>query len=282
MSRSQPAPQQSEHRNPSTPLPSAGHQARADQLKTQLSNQFYDIETVQWLAEAGSTNDIARSFEGKGNTLIISDLQLSGRGQAGRVWQSPSGNLYLSLLAGLHHAVSGRLALEVALALANIPILTGIHDIQIKWPNDLYYQQAKGQQCKWGGILIEPLHQNQVVIGVGINLVPMQDQVRDQQVTDLSSILGKQIDRYELAYQVTQALFHACEHFDHGSLQLSTRFAAFDALLEQQVVVSQTGQPDIQGEAFGIQADGALIVSDADKQHVIYSGHVRPLDLTAI
>lgn len=279
MSSSHSAPQQSQHSHPSTTA--AGHQACAEQLKTQLSSQYYDIEHVQWLAEAGSTNDIARSFEGKGNTLIISDLQLSGRGQAGRVWQSPAGNLYLSLLAGLHHPVSGRLALEVALALANMPMLAGIHDIQIKWPNDLYYQQANGRQCKWGGILIEPLHQNQVVIGVGINLVPMQEQVSDQYVADLTSITGKSVDRYELAYQVTQALFHACEHFDHGSLQLSTRFAAFDALLEQQVVVTQAGQPDIQGEALGIQPDGALLVSDAEKQHIIYSGHVRPLDLTA-
>lgn len=272
MSRSHHAPQHPKHS-----IPSAMHQAQAEQLKIQLGEQYYDIDTVQWLEQTSSTNDIARQFEGKGNTLIISDLQLSGRGQAGRVWQSPGGNLYLSLLASLHHAVSGRLALEVALGLSNIPMLTGIHDIQIKWPNDLYYQIAKGQQAKWGGILIEPLHQNQVIIGVGINLVPMQDQVQDQSVTDLSSIMGKPVDRFELAYQVTQALFHACEHFDHGSFQLATRFAAFDALLEQPVIVTQAGQPDIQGEAIGIQADGALLINAADKQHVIYSGHVRPL-----
>lgn len=267
MSRSHHAPQ-----HPNHSIPSTTHLAQAEQLKTQLGEQYYDIDTVQWLEQASSTNDIARQFEGKGNTLIISDLQLSGRGQAGRVWQSPGGNLYLSLLANLHHAVSGRLALEVALGLSNIPMLTGIHDIRIKWPNDLYYQHAK-----WGGILIEPLHQNQVVIGVGINMVPMQDQVPDQAVTDLSSILGKPVDRFELAYQVTQALFHACEHFDHGSFQLATRFAAFDALLEQPVIVTQAGHPDIQGEAIGIQADGALVINAADKQHVIYSGHVRPL-----
>jgi BirA family biotin operon repressor/biotin-[acetyl-CoA-carboxylase] ligase len=272
MSRSHHAPQHPKHS-----IPSAMHQAKAEQLKIQLGEQYYDIDTVQWLEQTSSTNDIARQFEGKGNTLIISDLQLSGRGQAGRVWQSPGGNLYLSLLASLHHAVSGRLALEVALGLSNIPMLTGIHDIQIKWPNDLYYQIAKGQQAKWGGILIEPLHQNQVIIGVGINLVPMQDQVQDQSVTDLSSIMGKPVDRFELAYQVTQALFHACEHFDHGSFQLATRFAAFDALLEQPVIVTQAGQPDIQGEAIGIQADGALLINAADRQHVIYSGHVRPL-----
>lgn len=257
---------------------SLAHQARAERLKAALTAHHYSMHTVKWLSETTSTNDVAKGFEGKGHTLIISEQQLAGRGQAGRVWQSPSGNLYLSLLTTLQHPVSGRLALEVALAIVNMPLLNGIADVQIKWPNDLYYKNAHGIHAKWGGILIEPLHHNQVVIGVGINLVGMQNQVQDQTVTDLSNVTGQAVDQFELAQQVTIALLHACEQFDHGSLQLNTRFAAFDALLEKQVVVSQAGHDDIIGQAFGVQADGALVVSQQHQQHVIYSGQVRPLD----
>jgi BirA family biotin operon repressor/biotin-[acetyl-CoA-carboxylase] ligase len=229
------------------------------------------LSSIFWLLSTTSTNDVAKT-QTTGNALVVSNQQQAGRGQAGRSWQSPEGNLYLSLRWTLQHPVSGRLALEVALALVNMPILAHHAGLQIKWPNDLYFNGAK-----WGGILIEPLHDNQVVIGVGLNLLPMQQQVTDQQVIDLEAITGQQLDITELAIQTTLALIHACQQFDHGSLELPTRFAAFDALLQQQVRVHIPAQADLQGTIMGIQPDGALILSTAAGQKIIYSGQVRAL-----
>lgn len=229
------------------------------------------LDQVLWLNSTTSTNDIAKTT-GHGNLLVLSNQQLAGRGQAGRTWQSPEGNLYLSLRWTLQHPVSGRLALEVALALVNMPILAHHAGLQIKWPNDLYFNGAK-----WGGILIEPLHDNQVVIGVGLNLLPMQAQVSDQAVTDLGQITGQALDKLQLAVQTTLALIHACQLFDHGSLELPTRFAAFDALMQQAVIVHNPAQPDIEGTILGIQPDGALILTTTDGQKIIYSGQVRAL-----
>ncbi|RYY79322.1 MAG: biotin--[acetyl-CoA-carboxylase] ligase [Moraxellaceae bacterium] len=227
------------------------------------------LERIMWLSTTTSTNDMAKQGD-TGAALVISNQQQAGRGQAGRSWQSPKGNLYLSLRWTLQHPVSGRLALEVALALVNMPILAHHAGLQIKWPNDLYFKDAK-----WGGILIEPLHDNQVVIGVGLNLQPMQVQVSDQQVTDLTAIIGQALDVTELAVQTTQALIQACQQFDHGSLELPVRFAGFDALMDRAVVIHSAAQPDIQGKMLGIQPDGALIVSTAEGTKIIYSGQVR-------
>lgn len=246
---------------------------RGDTLKVALENHARPIENVLWVDSIASTNDQARSYIQTSNqALVISNRQTAGRGQAGRTWQSPNGNLYLSLLTSLQHPVSGRLALEVAIALLNTPLLADIDGLKIKWPNDLYFNQAK-----WGGILIEPVSNQQVIIGVGLNLMPMQDRVADQQVTDLQSITGKSIDKLQLALQTTLALLHACEQFDHGSLQLPTRFAAFDNLLEEAVVITQAGQAAIEGIAMGICPDGALLVQQNDQQKIIYSGQVRKL-----
>lgn len=231
------------------------------------------LDNVMWLLSTTSTNDVAKAIDRHtvSNALVISNQQQAGRGQAGRGWQSPKGNLYLSLRWTLQHPVSGRLALEVALALVNMPVLAHHAGLQIKWPNDLYFNGAK-----WGGILIEPLHDNQVVIGVGLNLQPMQQQVSDQQVTDLEAITGQTLEVIELAVQTTLALIQACQQFDHGSLELPTRFAAFDALLHQQVVVHSPAQADLQGTIRGIQSDGALLLNTPDGTKVIYSGQVRP------
>lgn len=261
---------------PADPLvPSDQQDPRGNTLRYGLKlHGVTGLDPIVWLPSTSSTNDVAKAINSHALTsaLVISNQQQAGRGQAGRTWQSPKGNLYLSLRWTLQHPVSGRLALEVALALVNMPILAHHAGLQIKWPNDLYFNGAK-----WGGILIEPLHDNQVVIGVGLNLQPMQAQVSDQQVIDLEAITGQQLDITELAIQTTLALIHACQQFDHGSLELPTRFAAFDALLQQQVRVHIPAQADLQGTIMGIQPDGALILSTAAGQKIIYSGQVRAL-----
>ncbi|EDX87443.1 biotin-[acetyl-CoA-carboxylase] ligase [Synechococcus sp. PCC 7335] len=131
--------------------------------------------------------------QAKAGTVVIAAQQSSGRGQRDRIWQSDPGGLYLSLALEPDWpiAYSAQLtcisAWGIAIALNNLGI-----PIQIKWPNDLFYQ---GQ--KLGGILTEtklsqpsaipsnPLIERhkldstarirQAVIGVGLNwhnLVP--------------------------------------------------------------------------------------------------------------
>lgn len=241
-------------------------------LRAALKNRVLSIfEHVYWFNSISSTNDVIKQLDVP-CALILSNEQTAGRGQAGRQWYSPAGNLYLSLLWRLQHPLSGRLALEAALSVVAMPLFQQHAGFTVKWPNDLYFKQAK-----WGGILIEPLADQRVVIGVGINLMSMPDRVDNQAVTDLGSILDQPVDTLELAIQTTCALIQACKTFEQGSLELPTRFASFDALLQQAVVVSNPAQPDIKGVVIGIQPDGALQLDSPEGVKIIYSGQVRPL-----
>lgn len=119
-----------------------------------------------------------------GGTVAIAQRQSAGRGQRGRVWQSAAGGLYLSLAVAPDWPVAkaGQLtclsAWGIAIALNNLGL-----PIQIKWPNDLFFEGKK-----LGGILTETklAHHSdlaspdlkgskslpcirQAVIGVGIN-----------------------------------------------------------------------------------------------------------------
>ena len=151
-----------------------------------------DVETrqlQQQLTEAGqlpevlilkpittSTNDDVREIAQKGvqSVLVCSTRQTHGRGQRQRQWVSPEGNIYLSTLLNLRTPVNGRLALEIALNILQMPSLQALN-LQVKWPNDLYSPQGK-----WGGILIEPISAQQVIVGVGLNLAPVSSAVIDQ------------------------------------------------------------------------------------------------------
>ncbi len=76
------------------------------------------------LPVVGSTNDEAKSLARAGaaaGTIVWADAQSAGRGRRGREWQSPVGNLYMSLIqrpAG-PPATAAQLGFVTALALSD-------------------------------------------------------------------------------------------------------------------------------------------------------------------
>jgi len=87
--------------------------------------------------------------------VLTAEAQSAGRGQHGRSWQSPRGNVYLSLYHPVHMPISGLLSLIIGLELAKMPVIQmlneqlqaqGLTPIGVKWANDLgFYQQAQSQ-----------------------------------------------------------------------------------------------------------------------------------------
>ncbi len=158
------------------------------------------------LITSGSTNSelIAAVQDGSLNAremhLLTADTQSAGRGQHGRSWQSPRGNVYLSLYYPIHMPISGLLSLIIGVELAKMPVIRALNErlgaqgmtpIGVKWANDLgFYSQhsvldlsEKGTNKQGGktlpfqklaGILIEPVLKSGklvgVVMGVGLNV----------------------------------------------------------------------------------------------------------------
>ena len=86
--------------------------------------------------------------------LLTAETQSAGRGQHGRSWQSPRGNVYLSLYHPVHMPISGVLSLIIGVELANMPIIQtlneqlqaqGLTPIGVKWANDLGFYQQQSQ-----------------------------------------------------------------------------------------------------------------------------------------
>ena len=256
-------------------LSNIDHLMLSDQLHQHLNaSALPAFDMIDWQQTTTSTNDDCRLWAARGAThaLSISNQQTAGRGQANRTWQSPTGNLYLSLLSTLPSPLDGRLALEVALALVNMPLLKTLN-VSVKWPNDLYFEGAK-----WGGILIEPITSHNMehgaIIGVGINLQPMQNLVADRTVTDLATLLKQNIDRLTLTVAVVHALHQAIDLFLQDSPKLQERFMAWDALVNQTIQITQPDQAVQHARAIGIADDGSLQILTEKGSERLYSGQV--------
>ena len=123
-----------------------------------------------------STSDLlaARAAAGEAEGLaILARRQTAGRGTQGRSWESPAGNLYLSILlrpeAPLAEAPRWGLVAAVALADAAAALLPPAAPLALKWPNDLLLGGAKA-----AGILAEAAGEGARIawlsLGIGVNL----------------------------------------------------------------------------------------------------------------
>lgn len=128
--------------------------------------------------------------------LLTAEIQSAGRGQHTRSWQSPPGNVYLSLYHPIDVPISGLLSLIIGVKLAKMPVIQALNlqlkaqgkiPIGVKWANDLGFYPLAKQNLNFGfnisnviafnklaGILIEPVwiasKLKGIVIGVGLNV----------------------------------------------------------------------------------------------------------------
>lgn len=145
----------------------------------------------QVLQECESTNDIAKRLAEAGcphGTWVSTRIQTLGRGRLGRKWQSIEGNLFLSIVVQITQPQT----------MSWIPLTTGYAvcrflrktfptlEVQVKWPNDIYLQNAK-----LGGILCEGSN-GYIVIGLGLNCVDSPEGI-DQSTTSLTHSIGGKI-----------------------------------------------------------------------------------------
>ncbi|AOA57425.1 biotin--[acetyl-CoA-carboxylase] ligase [Acinetobacter larvae] len=240
-------------------------------VQQRLSAAGHYPEVVLLKPSTTSTNDDVKQLAetGVSSILVCSEQQTQGRGQHQKNWLSPVGNIYLSTLLETRTALNGCLALEIALNILQMPALKGLHGLQIKWPNDLYSAQGK-----WGGILVEPLNQHQVVVGVGINLYPLPDTL-DQANTSLSQLGLCQIDRLTLISELYLAIQHAGQWFDHGCYRLAERFNHYAAFKDQAVQFTTRDQQYIQGIFIGIASDGSVKIQTQQGIEQFYLGQLR-------
>lgn len=132
--------------------------------------------------------------------VVWADYQTAGKGQGTNSWESERGkNLLFSILYHPQDIPANRqfqISMAVSLAIADA-LGEQIGDVSIKWPNDIYWRNAK-----IGGILIENRLMGQTIkdsiIGVGINVNQRQFHSDAPNPISLWQIHGHETDRETL------------------------------------------------------------------------------------
>jgi BirA family transcriptional regulator, biotin operon repressor / biotin---[acetyl-CoA-carboxylase] ligase len=213
-----------------------------------------------------STNRTAKTLAANGEkegTVVVANTQTHGRGRFDRIWQSPKGGLYLSLI--LRPTLPAEniplLPLVTAVALATTIESYGLHTT-IKWPNDV---QVNGK--KIAGILLESEGKEHsvdfVVVGIGVNLNTRLTKLSadiQKHSTSLRDELSKEVEYHEFLetfftqFDTTYNQFKG-KHFEF----IIQEWKHHSDTLGRTIRV-QTATGLVQGTAQDIDASGFLLL----------------------
>lgn len=257
------------------------HEINSNGLTQKLRLNLSQYTHIDWLAQTGSTNAdlMAQPRQTIGSSQLLgADLQIAGRGRAGRAWHNTAGQS-LTFSCGFETALvpteltglSLALGVGACEALRALCTTTWVNRLKLKWPNDLMLDDGK-----LAGILVETQISHQrvrIVVGIGINL---------SHAGTLSRNLGRQVAAWESLQSINEqnlsdivcAIATAWHRIVFGYAQATfksyvTPFAHLDYLSQQPVLVMHNDRCLIEGIATGVNLKGALTVThDQGVEHV--------------
>ena len=230
--------------------------------------------TIPWQVRAYyrivSTNDTARLLAEHGapeGTLVVAETQSRGHGRRGNRWLSPPGGLWFSFVLRPHlppERASG-LSIVAAVALArtvNEPADVGA---RIKWPNDVF---AGGR--KLAGVMVLSAGEGAVVVGVGVNVNVLPDELPQPGRYEATSVLretGSPVSRAKLLARFLSNFedrYFAYRSPDGSRLTREWRELS---LVIGEWVTATVGEETVQGTVFGLEDDGGIVLRLADGSH---------------
>jgi BirA family transcriptional regulator, biotin operon repressor / biotin---[acetyl-CoA-carboxylase] ligase len=226
-----------------------------------------------------STNEALRQRAAAGGPeglVLRADEQLAGRGRRGRGWDSPPGNLYVSLLLRPDCAPAMGATVGFVAAIALGAVLRGLTTAPVlhKWPNDLLIGGAK-----MTGVLLEAGSRpdgklDWLVLGMGVNIVS-HPETGLYPTTDLVASGGPAIAPQDLLERFLTRFAPAYDTWCRSGFgAVRGAWLAHAAGIGDQVV-ARLEREEISGLFADLDPDGTLVMTlDGGRQRRIAAGDV--------
>ena len=221
-----------------------------------------------------STNVTAVAFAKEGapeGTVIVAERQEGGRGRMHRVWSSPKGGLWFTII--LRPQIDPQFVAQVTL-LAGVAVVRALRklyateEIMIKWPNDLLLNGKK--VC---GMLSEmQLNENgsidYAIVGIGVN-VDLNPQAFPEDLRNTAASLNASFGKN---YTCTAVLDNILQEFaslyrdwlKEGAQVILEPWKKLNCTLNRRVFVKDNDEVIFSGEVVAINEAGAIIVRNEE------------------
>ena len=203
---------------------------------------------------------IEEGLAGAGDA-VVADEQSAGRGRFGRVWISPTGGMYATVILPSDPLIS----LKAGLALVSVLRRAGV-SAGLKWPNDVLVEDRK-----IAGVLIETTDELSLV-GIGLNLVSAP--------LDTATCVARYVesgDRDEWAQEIVRELIALSE----APCDLEAYRSACLTLGQYVRLEGAGADAPVEGIASDVDGCGRLVVMTTAGEKTVSSGeclHLRAAD----
>lgn len=225
---------------------------------------------VRAFGRVTSTMDVAHALAQEGiaeGTLVWAQRQEQGRGRLGRVWESPEGGIYCSVIVRPQRPAADipQLSLLMGLSAAEAIRENAMVSPRVRWPNDLLI----GAQ-KIAGILTEA-RDGAVVIGIGINVSTAPTDLPDT-ATSLAAAGGENLDLSHLTARLYRRFFRWYDLWSGVGFPPVREALRPHMGLFGEVVHIRAGSEEFEGTATDLDESGRLLVR-------LDSGILKPFDV---
>lgn len=238
----------------------------ADIIRTLGLSCTSQLSVVSILDSCSSTNDYLLSCKlppSNQFNLCVAVKQNAGRGRRAKTWSSAHSGIYLSVSwrVGSEIINQGWLLLMTAVRLAENLKALGVCKLGVKWPNDLYYKDAK-----LAGMLLEQ-RGNTAIMGIGLNIETPSEEQSNRRWIGLDQT-GIAMPTYsELVASVVNAALAVHQPLDF--VEDKQRFSELDILYNRAVEIEYK-DTKISGIARGIDEKAHLLI-DNNEQVLAYN-----------
>jgi BirA family biotin operon repressor/biotin-[acetyl-CoA-carboxylase] ligase len=237
------------------------------------------------LDSVDSTNSEAKKLliQGEGEGLIVTaGRQTAGRGRKDRIWMSPVGGLYFSLILRprIRAESAPLLGLLGACAVARSLKALGVENVSLKWPNDVLVKHRK-----IAGILSDTVSVGSevigTVVGIGVNQnCPVSEMPQGLQwpTTSIVDELGRATSIESFLCSIVNEIDELLQIVEKANsfLTVLDEWRALSSTIGSKVRVHEDDQT-IDGIARDIDPNGALIVETEDGRVSVFQGDVSHL-----
>ena len=249
-------------------------------LKTKIiGKQAYYFDSID--STQNQALKMAQDIANDG-TVIVAAEQTGGKGRDGRKWVSPKGGIWISIIIHPKFDISITTLFPIASSLALSIAIEKVFSIkpELKWPNDL---TIKGK--KVAGMLVDvSLKSNKIenlVLGVGINFDVNVKQI-EKALKGTPNFYGvsslsdqkqniKPIQLVQIFLLELEKIYNALN--EKQIKKIITEWTLRSSTIGKNVELN-TVDSKIKGKATKIDDDGALIVSDNNKNHRVIAGDI--------
>lgn len=261
--------------------------------KDSIFKEFYYFDTLP------STQDFAFKIIKRKNTIrpsvIICNIQTSGKGRKGTRWSSPKGGIWMSLILKTNLKVEKLFIFVMISAICICETIEKETNLKtdLKWPNDIFVNGKK-----IAGILLDvdtntDNKNNSVILGMGINTnnnvdtTVLEIQKNDPsfyQISTLQKELNRQISNMDFLSKLLNNLNFYLLGIDLNSLIYEKIFNIYkDRIMDSKNKIHYAFKNNniaFDGELIDLNNDGTLLVRDIQQKKFLKISSASNVELT--